>query len=230
MPSAGAADRFRLLAEALAEPPLPALFGVSAVGWVGVLAAGHAGMGHGAAGHGGPGVLAVGAGWFAMLAAMMAPLLADPLRLLWHRSLRPRRVRAVAAFVAGYLAVWMAVGAVLLAVAAWLRPLPGWTAPLLGLAAVLAWQASPWKQACLNRCHQAPRLAAFGWAADRDALRYGLTKGGWCVGSCWALMLLPLLAGPAGLAVMLVVTAVMLAERWRPARAPAWRLPVGSLR
>ena len=57
----------------------------------------------------------------------------------------------------------------------------------------LAWQCSPAKQVCLNRCHALRELAAFGRAADTDALIFGATQGVWCAGSCWAWMLLPLL-------------------------------------
>ena len=55
-------------------------------------------------------------------------------------------------------------------------------------------EVSPIKQRCLNRCHADPEISAFGVAADIDALRFGTMHGIWCAGSCWALMLCPMLA------------------------------------
>ncbi|HEX3917024.1 MAG TPA: DUF2182 domain-containing protein [Caulobacteraceae bacterium] len=176
----------------------------------------------------------IAAGWALMLAAMMTPLLAAPVRHLRERSFAGRRARAITLFVAGYGAVWMAAAAALLALALLLRLVGGGPWPVLALAFALAliWQASPAKQRCLNRCHALPELPAFGWAADRAALGFGLTHGGWCVGGCWALMLVPLLAPGAHLAAMAGVALWLLAERLdRPAPA-RWRLrtPAKALR
>jgi predicted metal-binding membrane protein len=122
--------------------------------------------------------------WLLMFLAMMPPLLAQPIRHLWDRSLRRRRKRAVALFVAAYAAVWMLAGLVLLVAAILLRALAGaGLLPSLALAIAIAllWQATPAKQTCLNRCHRLPRLSAFGLAADLDCLRYGLVAARWCV-------------------------------------------------
>ncbi len=161
--------------------------------------------------------------WLAMLLAMMTPLLGRPLRLLRSRSPSDRRARAVALFVAGYGAIWLAAGAVLTTMAIALSIGAGAPAgPPFAAAALiaLAWQATPFKQACLGRCHRPPRVSSSGLEAD--ALRYGITHGLWCVGACWALMLLPLLAGSAHLAAMAAVTAVLWIERARPARPARW--------
>ena len=97
--------------------------------------------------------------------------------------------------------------------------------PALAAAVLaLAWQASPAKQRCLNRCHAHPPLAAFGWRAARDALALGLRHGGWCVGSCWALMLLVLLLPQGHVAGMAAAAVLMFSERLDPPRPPAWRL------
>jgi hypothetical protein len=76
----------------------------------------------------------------------------------------------------------------------------------------------------LNRCHNHRPLAAFGIAAARDALFMGLSHGRWCVGSCWAVMLLPLLLPDAHVAAMAAVTLLMFCERMDPPATPAWRL------
>lgn len=166
------------------------------------------------------GVPAVLLSWLAMLMAMMAPLLAQPIAHLRRRSLPRRRLPAIALFVAGYVAVWLAAGIALTALALAL----GTGAPAFTIAVLLAlaWQAAPFKQLCLNRCHRLPRLSAFGLEADADALRYGVSHGMWCIGACWALMLLPLAAGSAHVAAMAAVTLLLLVERHRPARPPRW--------
>jgi predicted metal-binding membrane protein len=96
----------------------------------------------------------------------------------------------------------------------------------LALMTIIAivWQFSPVKQRCLNRCHAHGELAAFGPAADVDALRFGLTHGVWCVGSCWALMLLPLLVSSGHVAMMAAVSLWLFAERLDTPTLPRWRL------
>jgi|HubBroStandDraft_6_1064221.scaffolds.fasta_scaffold151119_2 predicted metal-binding membrane protein len=167
------------------------------------------------------------ADWALMVAAMMAPLLLAPLRHGWDRSFARRRARATLLFVAGYAAAWMVAGVVLQATAlAALLAMPA--APIGGLglvaAAAMGWQVSPAKQWCLNRCHRRPQLAAFGAAADVDALSFGLSNGAACVGTCWALMLLMLLVGSGHFAAMLAVTLFVLAERLENPAPLGWRL------
>jgi predicted metal-binding membrane protein len=164
-------------------------------------------------------------GWALMVAAMMLPLIMAPLRHVRDRSFASRRARAMLIFVAGYLAAWMVAGVGLQAMAIAAR----WAAPApllcLGLAAAIAtaWQVSPAKQWCLNRCHRQPHLAAFGAAADRDAFDFGLTNGASCVGACWALMLLILLVEHGHLLGMAAVTLLVFAERLESPAPPAWR-------
>jgi predicted metal-binding membrane protein len=174
------------------------------------------------------------AGWAVMVAAMMAPLPGDPLAYLARRSFAGRRWRSAALFGAGYGAVWLAAGAPLLALAIAARAtLPAWAPPwALALAAAALWQGSPARQRCLNGCCRRPPLAAFGRAADRDALGFGLAHGAWCVGACAPLMLAALLAGPAHLAAMAAVAVFAFAERLEPPCPPAWRwrLPLRAVR
>ena len=162
-------------------------------------------------------------GWLLMVAAMMAPAIVAPLRHLHDRSFARRRGRAMLLFGVGYAAVWLCAGAVLqaMALAAW------WVAPAasisVAVAVALVWQVSPAKQWCLNRCHRRPHLAAFGAAADGDAVVFGLTHGAACVGACWALMLLPLLAGTAHVPAMVAVALFVWAERLEAAAPLGWR-------
>jgi predicted metal-binding membrane protein len=164
-------------------------------------------------------------GWALMIAAMMLPVVAAPLRHVRDRSFARRRTRAMLLFILGYFAVWMAAGVVLQLVALTalsVLPLP---LPWLGVAFALAvaWQVSPAKQWCLNRCHRRPQLAAFGVAADRDAFNFGLTNGTSCAGACWTLMLPMLLAGGGQLFAMIAVTLFVFAERLERPAPLAWR-------
>jgi predicted metal-binding membrane protein len=171
-------------------------------------------------------------GWIAMLLAMMSPLLAAPLRWLWQRSLPTRRMQIALAFVLGYLSAWMLAAAPLAAIAAALAVAAdalGLRAELAGAALALGWQATPWAQRCLNRCRVRPAMATFGWRAERDGLRYGLTHGASCVGACWAWMLWPMTAaGAAHLPLMLIAAAAMLLARSRCGARPRWGWPFST--
>jgi predicted metal-binding membrane protein len=173
-------------------------------------------------------------GWALMLTAMMAPLLIPALRHVRARSLRSRRWRAMSLVTVAHAAVWTVGGILLLTVASALRSVTGQPdlAVLLGLVAALTWQLSPLKQYCLNRhCAHLP-ISSFGSAADRDALRFGGTHAAWCLGSCWALMLVSLLAPAWHVAVMLVVSVWMWVEPLDRPERPTWRvrLPLRFLR
>ena len=163
-------------------------------------------------------------GWVLMLVAMMVPLLIAPVRHVRDRSFAQRRARAIALFAAGYAAIWVPAGVMLLALALAVRLVaPGSSVPVALVTIVaLVWQFSPVKQRSLNRCHAQAELAAFGLAADLDAFRFGLKRGVWCVGSCWALMLLPLLFSRGHVAAMAAVTLWLFAERLDRPMPPRW--------
>jgi predicted metal-binding membrane protein len=169
-------------------------------------------------------------GWTLMLAAMMLPLVVAPLRHVRDRSFARRRARAMLLFVLGYFAVWMVAGVVLQVaalVALWTVPLAlMWLAPALAVA--MLWQVSPAKQWCLNRCHRRPQLAAFAPAADRDALHFGLTNGASCLGSCWALMSVMLLAGDGQFPAMIAITLLLFSERLESPAPLAWQWRGGA--
>lgn len=165
-------------------------------------------------------------GWLLMLAAMMLPTLTAPIFHVYERSFKRRRFRSVSMFTAGYSVVWLLVGLVMLAAQHALNallPTSYWLTLTVCLAAFV-WQCSPVKQLCLNRNHNHAELMAFGLAADLSALRFGITHALWCVGSCWALMLLPVLVSDSHLLLMFAVTVVMVGERLEPPRPLCWRV------
>jgi len=224
--------RIRLYLSVLAEPPMPALILVSLFAWLALLLGGH--NMHGSEHHHivfddiFPMLVQSAWPWFLMILAMMSPLHANAIQHLWARSLSRRRIRAIIVFAIAYLAVWMLAGAVLILGAKLLevQSREAGTAPLIGLLIAFIWQASPWKQICLNHCHWVTRLSLSGLAADLDCLRFGLVKGCWCVGSCWALMFVSLVSGSVGLPLMLVVSLYLFIEQYLPARPPRWGNPL----
>lgn len=164
-------------------------------------------------------------GWAAMLVAMMSPVLIAPICHIRLRSFTDRRTRSVALFVSGYTAVWLAMGYVLCAIALAAKFIaPRTYLPLAG-AAILAilWQVSPLRQRCLNGCHGYAELPAFGAAADFGALRFGVGHAIWCIGSCWALMLFPMLLSRGHLWAMAAVALVIAGERLESPAEPSWR-------
>jgi predicted metal-binding membrane protein len=170
-----------------------------------------------------PGSLA--AGWALMLVAMMSPVLIQPVRHIRISSFTHRRARSTVIFAAGYAAIWMAVGGVLLATELAVKLFaPQSYLPAAGMVLIaLVWQFSPIKQRCLNRCHAHTELAAFGSAADFDALRFGMTHGIWCAGSCWALMLFPMLLPRGHVVAMAAVAVLIFSERLERPMPPCWR-------
>lgn len=166
-------------------------------------------------------------GWVVMLMAMMLPTLIAPIAHVVDRSFRRRRKRAVALFLAGYIVTWMLIGPALLGGLVLLRSLlpAGWLPPLAVIAfATVVWQCSPAKQRCLNRNHRHPPLSAFGFAADRDAARFGWTHGIWCIASCWALMLLVASIPTWHFIAMGAITLLMVSERLEPPERPKWKV------
>jgi predicted metal-binding membrane protein len=169
-------------------------------------------------------------GWAVMLVAMMSPALIFPICHIRLRSFRQRRDRAVALFVAAYMSAWMVFGYLVLTMKGAIVLLAGrsYLPVAIALIAAFVWQFSPVKQHCLNGCHRNSNLAAFGIAADIEVLRYGVTHAAWCIGSCWLLMLLPLLWPVGHTAAMVSVTALIFSERLEYPGWPCWKWRISS--
>jgi predicted metal-binding membrane protein len=159
--------------------------------------------------------------WGLMAAAMMLPTFAPALRT--YRRLPGTGTGAVAALVAGYLAVWLlASGAGAAAQAALSRAAlvapdgaslsRGLTAGLLIVAG--AWQFAPLKSACLTRCRHPLTYFLERWQpGPARAFRMGAGIGAHCLGCCWALMATGFVGGTMNLLWMGAATAFMAAEK-----------------
>jgi predicted metal-binding membrane protein len=173
-------------------------------------------------------------GWGLMVVAMMLPKLIMPVQSICIQSFRRYRFLCSLLFVLGYLAAWMVAGIFMVAVIIGLNLLmPVSYIPALGVFIIaVVWQFSPVKQRFLNLGHNHYILSAFGWAACRDSLIFGVIHGVWCIGSGWALMLFPMLLPQGHNLAMIVVTFIMISEHLEHPRASLWRfrIPLRLLR
>ena len=150
--------------------------------------------------------------WTVMMAAMMLPS-AAPLVLLY--SLRSDTL-ASTLLMAGYLLTWAFVGLAAYSVDMRL-PDPGDGAVAAVLIAAGIYQFTPLKSACLRRCRSPVDFLVTHWRAGRlGALRIGLEHGAYCVGCCWALMAVLVVAGAMGLVWVVAIAAAVAAEKLLP--------------
>ncbi len=132
--------------------------------------------------------------WLVMCIAMMGPLALAGIRHTGLNSFGWRRHRAMAEFGAGYLAVWCLFGGVALTAAALTAGGPDLARLSVVLVAAMAWQLSPLKCRFLRECHRSLPLPLRGWRAERGALEFGFRNGLSCLGSCWCMMLVMVVA------------------------------------
>ena len=127
----------------------------------------------------------------------------------------------VAGFTAVYLLVWAVSGIPVYLAHTVLMALSG-RAFAYGIALILLaagmYQLSPLKRACLRACRSPLGFLLGHWRADhRGGLALGWYHAVYCLGCCWALMLVLVGAGAMGLRWVLLVTAVVAAEKLLPA-------------
>jgi predicted metal-binding membrane protein len=164
--------------------------------------------------------------WILMTAAMMLPSTL-PLLAMFDRlsAARPDHGRLMALLVLGYLAVWALFGVLahgahtaVLWLAAGVPALAwqGWTIAAAVVAIAGAFQFSALKERCLARCRTPFGFINRHWrggAGGGQAFAIGAHHGLFCVGCCWALMLLMFALGAGSLGWMLLLAAAMAAEK-----------------
>jgi predicted metal-binding membrane protein len=173
--------------------------------------------------------LLVAGGWVLMLSAMMLPTTL-PLLDIFRRLTAQRADRhwLMSLLVIGYLAIWSAFGlaahladrAVLFAAghSDWLVA-NGWVVGAAVLVVTGLYQFSALKYRCLDKCRAPLGFVIAHWRGTREkwhALLLGSRHGAFCVGCCWALMLLMFVVGTANIGWMLILGAVMAAEKNLP--------------
>ena len=162
--------------------------------------------------------------WQVMIAAMMLPASLPLIRLFSAAASRQEHPRlARAAFLGGYAVVWAAFGAAAFVAdvavrgavegTPWLRE-HATLVPALALALAGAFQFSELKDRCLDECrHPAPFLMRYYRRGVGEAYGLGKRHGIFCLGCCWALMLVMVVLGVASLALMALLAVVMYYER-----------------
>jgi len=158
--------------------------------------------------------------WQLMTAAMMLPSSVPLVRLFWAAS---QRREALAAFLGGYALVWAAFGFLAFAgdglVHELIRALPAleerpWLIAGSVLVTAGAFQFTSLKDACLKECRHPAVFLMRGYRRGAGAaFRLGRDHGVFCLGCCWALMLVMFAAGFANLVWMAVLAAVTAYEK-----------------
>jgi predicted metal-binding membrane protein len=169
--------------------------------------------------------LAFVAAWGIMMTAMMLPS-ALPVIGLYAATQRrqPDTVGAagapVAMFTLVYLVAWAATGAPMYFASVALSTISP-AARASGVAGVLVvagvFQLSPLKRVCLRHCRSPLGFLLGRWRAGwRGSLSLGWAHALYCLGCCWALMVVLVAAGAMGLAWVLLVAVVVAAEKVVP--------------
>jgi predicted metal-binding membrane protein len=171
--------------------------------------------------------------WAAMMTGMMTPSVA-PMILLYarvarHAAQRARPFAPTGWFASGYLLAWCVFAAIATALQ-WLLERAATMSPAMALAdrplagallvAAGLYQWTPLKEACLGHCRSPLQFvqAHGGFRPQRAAsLLLGLRHGLYCIGCCWALMLLLFVGGVMNLLWIATLAAVVLAEKLLPA-------------
>lgn len=174
--------------------------------------------------------LLVFAMWAVMMAGMMLPS-AAPMMLFYAAIVRKNRERgavlpAIWIFAGGYMLIWTAfsIGAtalqasfehlalassMMVATSKWL------SGAILIAAGIYQW--SPLKDVCLGKCRSPLEFITGHWRPGRlGAVRMGAAHGLYCVGCCWALMLLLFVGGVMNLVWVALITGFILLEKLLP--------------
>jgi len=172
--------------------------------------------------------------WWIMMIAMMVPS-AAPMILLYARVFRHGQARGqiegalvpTAAFAAGYVVCWLGFSTIATALqfgleraglvhGMWMWSTNRWLTAGLLIAAGL-FQLTPLKSSCLAHCRAPASFLAEHWRPGRlGAFRLGLVHGAYCLGCCWALMLLLFAAGVMNLVWIAGLAILVLLEKLSP--------------
>lgn len=164
------------------------------------------------------------AAWGVMMAAMMLPS-ASPMIGLYAATQRSAtsaaaKTTAVALFALMYVGLWTLTGvpiyfASLALMAVGAETLAYVVAGVLVAAGFL--QLTPLKEVCLRHCRSPLGFLLGHWRAGwRGGLAMGWAHAVYCLGCCWGLMVVLVVAGAMGLPWVLLIACVVAAEKLLP--------------
>jgi predicted metal-binding membrane protein len=169
--------------------------------------------------------------WVTMMAAMMLPSVAPMVlvfaRISRERAARGREVVPTWLFLAGYLATWTAYGVLAygvyraldhvdLGLLHWDRGGPYVAGAALAAAGI--YELTPLKRVCLRHCRGPLHFILGAWRPGATgAVSMGIEHGLFCVGCCWGLMLALFALGVMSVTWMVVIGALIFAEKVLPA-------------
>jgi len=165
--------------------------------------------------------------WVAMALAMMLPT-AVPMICAYVEICKTATAKSITCvsplvLMAGYISVWLGFAMIAALVQSifihfsLLSPTMVVTHQGLASGVLISaglYQFSTLKQACLTKCRTPLNFFFANWSyRPRDIFRLGLKQGLFCLGCCWALMLVMFVAGIMNIIWMAVLTVLMVAEK-----------------
>jgi predicted metal-binding membrane protein len=150
------------------------------------------------------GILILWAMWALMATATMLPSAAPMIRTYCEIADTAAAGRQAVVhplvLVGGYLTVWIAAALVFATMTAVLGDGAGGSVSVVVAPAVLMiaglYQFSRLKQACLDKCRNPFAILFARWSSKPSRVfRLGIEQGLWCLGCCWALMLVMFAVG-----------------------------------
>lgn len=167
--------------------------------------------------------------WSVMMTGMMT-VTAAPVLLLFTKmrsaAVDGRPTASGLLFGVGHILVWIGFSA-LSALAQWTLHQNRWlssgmvvTSSRVGgliLVAAGAYQLTPGKSKCLKQCQSPLGFLLSNWRdGARGAFELGLRHGAFCLGCCWAIMLVLFVVGVMNLVWVALLTAFVLVEKFGP--------------
>ena len=176
--------------------------------------------------------------WSAMTLAMMlpsaAPMILTYAEIAETAARKGEQIISPLAIAAGYASVWLAFSfAAAVVQIALARPAlleAGTVSGLLAGAILIGagvYQFSPLKHACLMRCqHPFPFFFANWTTTSRGVFRLGARQGIYCLGCCWAMMLVMFAVGVMNVIWIAALATVMTVEKLQIGRRFAYGIGV----
>ncbi|MGI9228081.1 MAG: DUF2182 domain-containing protein, partial [Gammaproteobacteria bacterium] len=180
--------------------------------------------------------------WFTMMIAMMTPTVV-PMVMMFTTVNKSKKQKQqpyapTSLFLLGYLLAW-GLFSFVVSLIQWplhefglLNPMMDSRSYLLsGSILILAgiYQFTPLKDVCLNQCKSPLGFIMTAWKEGYiGALKMGFHHGMFCVGCCWALMLILFAVGVMNMLWVILITIFVLLEKVLPVTTKTMRAITGS--